>query len=382
MLSSGGPPEVARTGLADLPLHGGRCPRWLFERMKQLSSTIVEAIVLEFGAGEVLRRLSDPYWFQAFGCVLGFDWHSSGLTTTVTGALKAGLLERGCDVGIFVAGGKGGASRKTPVEIELYADKYALTLSPDRLAYASRMAAKVDSAALQDGFTLYHHVFIFSAQGEWAVIQQGMQEKGHWARRYHWLGETVTDFVAEPHAAVCCDLTVSALNMVAEDSRSARQVLPELLGDDPEPVLADYRRLLATIDNGSFPPAATGPARYLSMPAAHPVPNARRLEQTLRRIYDCDIDDFESLLALPGVGAQTIRALAMVAEVIHGVPSSFSDPVRYSFAHGGKDGHPYPVNRRSYDHSIAVLSAAIEQARLGGREKLEALRRLARFAKA
>lgn len=344
--------------------------------MTLLSAAIVEAIVIEYGTAEVLRRFSDPFWFQAFGCVLGFDWHSSGLTTTVTGALKVGLVERGPEMGLYIAGGKGGVSRKTPAEIETAVERHGLGVPVQKLVHASRMSAKVDSAALQDGFSLYHHVFIFTADGEWAVIQQGMQKQGRWARRYHWLGNRVTSFVEEPHTAVCCDLTVQALNLVAKPSAAARATLPALLGDDPGPLLADYRRLLQRIDDsgGDQDPVVL---RYLALPESHPIPNARRLEQNLRRLYDVPAEDFETLLGTSGIGGQTIRALAMVAEIIHGVPSSFSDPVRYSFAHGGKDGHPYPVNLHNYRRSIDLLQAAVERARVQETDKLKALRRLA-----
>mgnify|MGYP001478596929 CR=1 FL=1 len=476
---------MSRRGVADLPLHGGHCPPWLFERMHRLAGAIVEAIVLDYGPEEVLRRVSDPFWFQAFGCVLGFDWHSSGLTTTVCGALKVALAERGPELGLFVAGGKGATSRRTPREIEEAAERYGLPLEAASLTYASRMAAKVDSAAVQDGFTLYHHAFFFTARGRWAVVQQGMQEHGRWARRYHWLDSALDDFVEEPHAAVCSDRRGATLNLVDRASRGARAAIAELAAERPDRVLQDYRRVLEWLDStpgrqalaaatrsadparsaesgdaasrpvavavgiprrknragepsGSEgagpgreagvavaghsppgrgdgpvaasglvpPPPATHPAptpvqlglfdppgdaprapggmpalgRYLSLPAAHAVPDAGRLEKVLRGLYERGVKDFEELLGMPGVGAQTVRALAMVAEVVHGVPASFRDPARYSFAHGGKDGHPYPVRRDLYDRSVAVLQQAVERARLGDRDKLDALRRLSRVA--
>lgn len=420
---------MPRSGVADLPLHGGHCPPWLFRRMTKLAAAILEAIVLEYGAAEVLRRVADPYWFQALGCVLGFDWHSSGLTTTVCGAMKVALAERGPELGLFIAGGKGATSRRTPREIEEAADRYALPLDPARLARASRMAAKVDTAALQDGYTLYHHVFFFTADGQWAVVQQGMQETGRWARRYHWLGSQVRSFVDEPHAAVCSDRTGPVLNMVDAASSGARATIAALAREHPERVLRDYRRVLEWMDSATgrqaaaaaraavvwsrapvqlslfaapgeeavtapgeeaaaaeegFIPHDVGPpeglARYLALPAPHAIPDAGRLDRALRQVYEQGAATFEQLLGMPGVGAQTIRALAMVAEVVHGAPASFRDPVRYSFAHGGKDGHPYPVRRPLYDRSLATLQEAVERARVGDREKMEALRRLSRLA--
>ncbi|MCL6521825.1 MAG: DUF763 domain-containing protein [Firmicutes bacterium] len=425
---------ASRTGTADLPLHGGHCPPWLFERMVRLSGALLEAVVLEYGPREVLRRFADPFWFQAFGALLGFDWHSSGLTTTVTGAVKLALARREGELGLFVAGGKGAVSRRTPAEIEAAAERHALALDPGQLAAASRLAAKVDSAALQDGFELYHHAFLFTADGAWAVVQQGMEPQGGWARRYHWLGEGMESFVEEPHSAVCSDRRGPALNLVDRGSRAMRATLAEMVREErPERIVRDYRRLLEWLDStpgrqalraarrGPAGPRAGAPAaavagqlsllaaaeeaseggreaaagaapggggggapaalaRYLRLPAAHEVPDADRLERVLRQLYARHIPDFESLLGLPGVGAQTVRALSMVAEVVHGVPASFRDPVRYSFAHGGKDGHPYPVDRATYDRSVRMLEEAVERARLGDRAKLEALGRLARLA--
>ncbi|MDI3298746.1 MAG: DUF763 domain-containing protein [Bacillota bacterium] len=444
---------ATRTGAADLPLHGGHCPPWLFERMVQLSGAVLEAIVLEYGPREVLRRFADPFWFQAFGCLLGFDWHSSGLTTTVTGAVKIALGQRGREIGLFAAGGKGATSRRTPGEIEAAADRYALGFEPETLVAASRLAAKVDSVALQDGFELYHHTFLFTSEGAWAVVQQGMERGGRWARRYHWLGDQVGSFVDEPHSAICSDRRGPALNLVDRASAAARTTIVALVREErPERVVRDYRRLLEWLDSGpgrevhraareaarrragrgraaggrlpgqlsllddpgeggtagwetagespaSGSPDGAAPAgsdvpgsgaallpgagaltRYLSLPAPHAVPDAERLDRLLRGIYERQVPTFEALIGLPGVGAQTVRALSMVAEMVHGVPASFRDPVRYSFAHGGKDGHPYPVDRSAYDRSIQMLEEAVERARLGDRAKLEAVRRLARLA--
>lgn len=420
-----------RTGVASLPLHGGHCPPWLFERMKRLGVAIIEAIVQEFGPQEVLRRLSDPFWFQAFGCVLGFDWHSSGLTTTVCGALKEGLRGREKDVGLIIAGGKGRTSRQTPLEIAAAADKHALTLDTGYLIFASRMAAKVDNTALQDGYQLYHHVFVFTFDGQWAVVQQGMNEATRLARRYHWLGERVEDFVCDPHAAVCCDQKGFALNLVARESEQARQVVTELAREKPEKVVKEYRRILeerkiesrfcllssnsekvlletpAFLNRGDplgepkglFPGGPGGlelsgdgqltlwdTMKYtpqfnrpllLQLPWRHELPQAEYLNKALLKLYASQPTDFISVLGTEGIGPKTLRALALVSEVTFGAPASFRDPVKYSFSHGGKDGHPYPVDRRLYDRSIAILEKALTEAKVGRSEKMDALRRLA-----
>lgn len=354
-----------RTGIANLPLHYGRAPRWLFERMTRLAREIAAVLVSEYGPEALLRRLSDPFWFQSFGCVLGFDWHSSGVTTTVCGALKAGLAGLENELGVFLAGGKGAASRRTPREIEVYGDRFGV--NADRLIYTSRLVAKVDNNALQDGFQIYHHQFIFTAAGEWAVVQQGMDVESRMARRYHWLGPEVRDLVEEPHAAICCDRRGEVLNLTARESRAARQVVAEIASQKPEVVLRDLRTLQAEL---------TLPQRHqILLSDIHP----DRLEKIFVRTYERQPADFEGLLALEGVGPKTIRALSLVSELIYGVEPSFRDPARYAFAHGGKDGHPFPVDRATYDESIELLGKAIRKAKLGRREELEALKRLSTF---
>lgn len=354
-----------RTGIAHLPLHGGSAPRWLFERMVLLARGVTCAIVEEYGPGEMLRRLSDPYWFQAFGCLLGFDWHSSGLTTVVCGALKEAMrgLER--DTGLFIAGGKGGTSRRTPVEIEMAADRHSF--QPDSLVYASRMAAKVDSAALQDGFQLYHHTFLWTPRGQWAVIQQGMNESTRRARRYHWLSEAVSSFVCEPHHGIISQGGAAVLNMVASEAEGCRSLSAAVACEPPERTLRELERL-----------------QTLDLPSHHHIHladiRARRLEKAFLKLYERQPRDFQALLGTEGVGPKTVRALALISEVVHGTPASFRDPARYSFAHGGKDGHPYPVDRETYDRSIDILRRALERARLGHTEKLQAFRRLAAAA--
>ena len=353
-----------RTGSATLPLHGGRAPRWLFERMTELAPAIAEIIVLEAGKSEFLRRLSDPYWFQAFGCVLGFDWHSSGVTTTVCGALKEGLSRRSNELGLFVAGGKGKASRRTPTELADYGDR--LGLNGARLAYESRMAAKVDSAAVQDGFGIYHHSFFLTSEGEWAVVQQGMRDDDGTARRYHWLGSQVKDFVNEPHAAIASDAKGEAvLNMVAAESADARAASAEFARLEPRMVDREIARVIT-----------------MALPSRHWVDvqkdiNPAHLRKVLLSTYEANPTSFEAVLATPGVGPKAVRALALVADVVYGSPASVRDPARFSFAHGGKDGHPYPVNRAVYDHSVEWLHDAVNKARIGHSDKLKALRRLA-----
>jgi len=352
-----------RTGTAHLPLHYGAAPRWLFERMTLLAREIVRCLVEEAGPEHVLARLSDPFWFQAFGSVLGFDWHSSGLTTTACGALKEGLrgLER--DTGIFVAGGKGKTSRKTPAEIAQHCE--TLGLEGDPLIYASRLSAKVDNNALQDGYQIYQHTFFFTRQGHWAVVQQGMNEATAYARRYHWLSESLISFVDEPHAAICSQaIGQHVLNLVAHESEQARQAVTVLSHEKPDVLVGEVRKM-----------------QGLSLPRRHEVLVSDIRPDSLARIllktYERQPEDFERLLGMQGVGAKTLRALSLIADLLYGVKTSLRDPARFSFAHGGKDGHPYPVDRDLYDRSIEALRQAVERAKIGDRERLMALRRLA-----
>ncbi|MFQ5987980.1 MAG: DUF763 domain-containing protein [Dehalococcoidia bacterium] len=337
-------------------------PRWLFERMTKLAREVSSAIVVESGPEEMLRRMADPYWFQAFGCLLGFDWHSSGVTTTLCAALKEGIRGLEQDLGLFIAGGKGRTSRQTPDQIESFAPFVSADTSS--LVRASRMAAKVDSVALQDGYQLYHHTFLFTSEGAWTVIQQGMNEATRYARRYHWLGEEVEDFVCEPHAAICCDHRGQVLNLTASESTSARTTIAQIAAEErPENILKDLKRIKSL----DLPPR-----HYLTLEDIHP----QRLEKIFFLAHERKPQSFEELIGLEGVGPKTLRALSLVAELVHGVPSSFRDPVRYSFAHGGKDGSPYPVDRETYDKSIEILALAVRKAKLGRGETAEALRRL------
>ena len=356
---------MSRTGFANLPLHTGKAPRWLFERMVPLSREIILCVARDFGRDEVLRRLSDPYWFQAFGCVLGFDWHSSGLTTTVCGAMKEGIRDLESDLGLFVAGGKGAASRKTPAEITRVCERTGA--NPQPLVHASRISAKVDNSAVQDGYQIYHHSFVFTAAGDWCVVQQGMNDGNGMARRYHWLSETVASYVNEPHAAVCCDTTAATLNLVASESAGVRAASATLAAQRPEVTLE-----------------ALGCLPTLDMPRRHDVRAADidpdHLGKVLLRTYETSPADFEALLAIEGVGAKTLRALALTSELIYGARASVRDPARYSFAHGGKDGTPFPVDRATYDKTIEVMHSALNGAKVGRSEKIHAFRRLAEFA--
>ncbi|HET6515009.1 MAG TPA: DUF763 domain-containing protein [Thermodesulfovibrionales bacterium] len=359
---------MPRTGTAISPLHYGKAPSWLFSRMKALSREITYAIVREFGQRELLQRLSDPYWFQALGCVLGFDWHSSGLTTTVTGALKEGLRGMESELGIFMAGGKGAASRKTPEQITFCAE--LVSIDPAPMIYSSRMSAKVDNTAVQDGYQLYHHVFIFTEKGEWAVVQQGMNEQTRQARRYHWLGSDVKDFVVEPHKAVCCDAKNETLNLVAYESEDARQTATLLSKERPQKVMKELQRI-ETLEL---------PKRH-TLAAALDV-DARRLYRTLITTYERQPENFEALLGIGGVGPKAIRALSLVSEIIYGKAPSYRDPARFSFAHGGKDGTPFPVDRRTYDKTVEVIESAIKASKIGDQEKMDALRRMGKYFEA
>jgi uncharacterized protein len=349
-----------RTGTADLPLHGGRAPRWLFERMTLLAREMSLAILEEEGTAGLMRRLADPVWFQAFGCVLGFDWHSSGLTTTACGALKEGLRQLSSETGLYVAGGKGKTSRKTPQEIE--AACWQLGREPEPLVRASRLSAKVDSAAVQDGFQIYHHSFFFASDGSWAVVQQGMNESSGMARRYHWLPPERFD--CDPHAAIAGERGQSVLNLVASEGEGNRQIAVALASESPTRVLGELKQM-----------------RSVEMPRHHQVRlsdlHPDRIARALLSTYEQQPQDYTALLAVPGLGAKGLRALALVAELTYGEPASVRDPVSYSFAHGGKDGTPYPVDRSTYDGTIESLRRAVSDARAGYSEKSAALKRLA-----
>ncbi len=346
----------------ELPLHYGSAPPWLFERMKRLASAILEVMVREFGPEEVIRRLADPFWFQSLGCLLGFDWHSSGLTTTVCAALKEAVKGKEKDFGIIIAGGKGKTSRKTPEELREYGERFGM--KADELIFASKISAKVDSAALQDGYNLYHHTFISTLKNQWAVIQQGMNEETRKARRYHWLKEDLKDFVCEPHKAIISEAKGSALNMVAQESENARKVSTLIACDNPERTIKELSKILQLPDR-----------HFLTKEDISP----NRIKKILLKTYNNPPKDFLQLLKTEGVGPKTIRALALISDVIYGAKPSYTDPFVYSFAHGGKDGYPYRIKKEDYDKSIKIWESAIKLAKLGREEKLLALRRLSRM---
>jgi uncharacterized protein len=367
-----------RAGSADLPLHGGHVPKWLGDRMTRLGAVITEAIVLEYGRDEMLRRLAHPFWFQSFGAVMGMDWHSSGITTSVIGALKRGLTPLSGDLGIHVCGGRGSHSRQTPHELVAIGDR--IGFDGAALATASRLVAKVDSAAVQDGFELYLHGFIVTDDGHWVVVQQGMNGDRRQARRYHWLSENLRSFVDEPHSAIDGVDQGVIVNLTDHRAEASRRRQLDILGElGPDGI----ERQLAELQGSSVRERASisqPPLPHLVMPAHHDVrPDdivVRRLHGNLAAAAECAPREFSELLLVPGVGARTVRALAQVAEVVHGAPYRFSDPARFSVAHGGKDRHPYPVPLKVYDRTIDVLKTAVRKARLGQSEALAAIKRL------
>ena len=361
-----------RTGSADLPLHGGRVPPWLATRMSSLGAIVTQAIVHHYGRDEFLRRLSHPFWFQSFGAVMGMDWHSSGITTSVIGALKRGLKPLEGELGLHVCGGRGQHSRRTPDELRGLGERKGF--DAPRLVRASRLVAKVDSAGVQDGFDLYLHGFFVTDDGKWTVVQQGMNGDKRQARRYHWHSEQLKSFVDAPHSAIDGPAQGEIVNLTdhrAERSRAAQLELLSELG--PDRIVSE----LAAID-GKQPAQAMLP--HLVMPAHHDVRSSdvfsRRLHGTLAAAAERGPVDFPELLLTPGVGLRTVRSLAMVAEVVHGAPYRFADPARFSLAHGGKDRHPYPVPIKVYDETIRVLKSAVQSAKLGRDEKVKALKRL------
>lgn len=371
---------MQRTGVAKLPLHYGKAPRWLVIRMQKLAKEIVTVIVDDYGSGEFLKRLSDPFWFQALGCVLGYDWHSSGVTTVVTGVLKQAVASQ--EHGVAVCGGKGKVSRQTPLEIERIGEEFGFSDAKiESLRYASKMSAKVDNTAIQAGYPLYHHTFFLDERGEWAVIQQGMCSQDRTARRYHWLSENVKNFVVEPHNAIVGEAKREiALDMTARESEDCRKASVDLACEKPTKVMRiimsvrpAYQKSLADwLPKTAQTQWSEYPMDVLSMP-----PNINW--KALHQIYEFKPRNYEELLGFKGVGAATVRGLALIAELIYGEKPSWKDPVKYSFAYGGKDGVPYPVDRKAMDESIQILKRAVEDAKVGDKERLKALNRLRIF---
>jgi len=355
---------MKRSGIADLPLHGGRVPQWLAERMTRLGTAITETIVHDYGASAFLSRLSDPFWFQALGAVMGMDWHSSGITTSVMGALKRGLAPRADELGIYICGGRGKFSRNTPHELRAIAERRGF--DGEALVRTSRLTARVDNNAIADGFQIYLHSFIVTAQGEWAVVQQGLNDRSGMARRYHWHSALVRDFVAAPHSGIVGENQGTIMNLVDARAKPAQTALLDIAREKPETTLRD--------------------ARHLRMPRHHEVRAAnidlKRLGAVLAIVYERDLQDFAELLLLENLGPRTLQSLALVAEVVHGAPSRFADPARFSFAHGGKDRHPFPVPLKTYDETLTFLRTSLDAARIGDKDKLDGLRRLDRLVQA
>ena len=362
---------MKRSGVADLPLHGGRVPQWLAERMTRLGTAITENIVRDYGSSAFLSRLSDPFWFQALGSVMGMDWHSSGITTSVMGALKRGVAPLADELGIYICGGRGRFSRNTPQELRSIAENRGF--DGEALVRTSRLTARVDNNAIADGFQIYLHNFVVTSNGEWAVVQQGLNDRSGMARRYHWHSASVGDFVAEPHTGIVGENQGTIMNLVDAQARPAQTALLEIAREHPE-------RTLKTLTS------AISHFRHLRLPAHHDVRPAnvdlKRLGAVLAVAYEREFHDFAELLLLEKLGPRTLQSLALVAEVVHGAPTRFSDPARFSFAHGGKDRHPFPVPLKTYDESLNFLRTSLDAAKLGNREKLDGFRRLERFVSA
>lgn len=350
-----------KRGTADLPLHYGTVPPWLAERMSLLGGAIAEAIIIEYGRPALLQRLSDPFWFQSLGCVLGMDWHSSGITTSVMNALRKAINCRSEELGVYICGGRGKFSRETPNQLLEVANKTGL--NGNELVRHSKLAAKVDNTAVQDGFQLYLHTFIVTKEGDWSVIQQGMNPNERMARRYHWLSSSLRSFMEEPHTSVCGRNQGLILNLTDKLAAPTKEGIMELTKESPDKLMREVSIIL---------------------PNHHEVKaedvNLKRLGAALILAHETNVSDMESLLLLEGVGPRTLQSLTLVSEVIHGTPSRFSDPARFSFAHGGKDGHPFPVPTSVYDETIEVFDKAIRQARLGEKDKSDALKNLSKIS--
>ncbi len=354
-----------KRSVTSLPLHYGKAPRWLFERMTQLSAAVASLIVIEFGPGEFLRRIADPIWFQAFGCVAGFDWHSSGLTTTLCGALKEGLARSGDDLPLAVCGGKGKTALRTPEELKAYGERWSI--DTDGLVAMSRLCAKVDNSLVQDGYDLYHHTFVFSKDGEWAIVQQGMNGGERTARRYQWFSREELDVTCEPHTGVTCDRTGTMLNLVAQESAPVRTATVDFIREDPDRMSKTWKEVCLAM-----------PDRHYIKPADV---DERRLVKMFRLLHEAPVETYKDVLQVRGVGPKTLAALTLVSEIVYDAPPSFKDPARFSFAHGGKDGHPFPVDRATYDHSITFLKECLDHAKVNDRDKIDAFRRLAKYEK-
>lgn len=352
--------------ITSLPLHYGKAPAWLFQKMKRLSAALIEIIVLEFGPEEFLTRIADPVWFQALGCVAGFDWHSSGLTTTLCGALKEGLNSLEEELPIAICGGKAKRAMQTPHELQHYGEKWGIDVS--YFINMSRLCAKIDNTAIQDGYNLYHHTFIFTRKGAWAIVQQGMSGVERKARRYQWLSRENLDVTSEPHTGITCDERKNVLNLVAKESDGARGSIVDFVKEYPDTMIKTWNEISLTM-----------PERHYIKPADI---NEKRLFKMFSVIHESQPASFKDLIQIQGVGPRTVSALALISELVYKTPPSFKDPARFSFAHGGKDGYPFPVQKKTYEQSIEFLKMCIDKAKLGDRDKLEALRKLSIVEKA
>lgn len=360
---------MKRSGTANLPLHYGHVPEWLANRMKELGSAISLAVIYKYGRDEFLRRISDPFWFQSFGAVMGMDWHSSGITPSVMGALSRGLNPLSSETGLYILGGRGKRSRNTPSEI--YEVSIKTGLDGDKLVRCSRLSAKIDNTCIDDGYQIYLHNFILTSDGKWGVVQQGMNKSDITARRYHWLSDDVKSFVDDPHSAIVGKNEGEILNLSDSRSEPARNAIVEFLSIHPDKQQHEIESLFST---------AAASQRHLEMPARHEVTaadvNSKRMGAVLALAYEKQFRDFTDALLLEGVGPRTMQSLALVSEVIYGAPARFSDPARFSFAHGGKDGHPAPVPLKVYDQSISILKDAVMKAKIGNHDRLDALKKL------
>lgn len=372
---------MQRKGVANLPLHGGHTPRWLFDRMTKLAGAITDVIIDEYGPNEFIHRISNPCWFQAFSCVLGFDWHSSGTTTTTLGALKSSIKPE--EHGIYLSGGKGSASRKTIAGISHAGDIFNLkTYSIDSMINASRLSAKIDNSCIQDGYTLYVHNFFVTEKGDWAVVQQGMNTDTKYARRYHWLNDSLDNFLQDPHTGISCDKKEKkSLNMASKESKEAQKISVDLINDNPNHLRDYFKRKDANqlrLTDFNISDGCTS----FSLPAHHAVLDMDLSDkefQVLKNAWEIQPENYEELLLLKGIGPKKIRALALISDLVFGEPASWNDPVKYTFTHGGKDGFPYPVDMDVYDNSISMVKDAVYQSKLDKKDKMNAFKRLDDF---
>lgn len=383
-----------KRGVATFTLDTGTCPPWLFERMVKLGRSMTDVLIEEYGPDEYIKRIADPVWFQSLGTVLAFDWNASGLTTILTAALKEAIRGREQELGVFIAGGKGATSKKTPDEIADWGNKLGMGNDTNKLVYSSKMSAKVDSSLIQDDYSLYHHAFFFSINGAWTVVQQGMNTKNATARRYHWHSDSPADidFTVEPHKGIAAqEFKTSVLNLIANDSKKNKDLSVELIEGGYKTLMRDIEllrrhsgevsRMLAIKDSGQqeivFAEFDRKEFKHHAV-EMEDFTKSKYLDKILQQVTYETPEDFEKLLAIKGVGGKTIRALSLVSEIIYGAEPSYQDPARYAFAHGGKDATPYPVDKETYDQTIAVLERAVKKSKISPADKDKALQRISK----